>query len=311
MKPGGLAPILLFVFCRADHARKTLQALAANELASDSDLIVYADAARHEGEKPAVEATRAVVRAAQGFRSVTLVERPANFGLARNIIEGVSDLCARHGRVIVLEDDIVTSPQFLAFMNAALDKYKDDSKVWHVSGWNYPMDTAGLDDAFFLRVMNCWGWATWADRWQYFEKNPGQLVKEFDRKSIAQFDLEGTGVFWSQVLGNLQGRLNTWAIFWYATIFKHQGLCLNPAVSYVENIGFDGTGTHTGTRDSVHSSAVLCTRAATRWPPRVEESALGIDRVRHFYRHAIARPSLPRRVAARLRRLLGLRPPTP
>lgn len=299
-----LAPILLFVFSRVDHTRRTLAALSANTLAGKSDLIVYSDAARNEREEVAVSEVRALLRSVTGFRSVTVVERTSNYGLARNIIEGVTDVCSRFGRVIVLEDDLVTSPGFLVFMNAALERYEADKLVWHVSGWNYPIDPSGLGDAFFLRVMNCWGWATWADRWKYFEKNTDRLIAEFDRKMIRRFDLENSGVFWSQILLNQKGRLNTWAIYWYATIFKNNGLCINPAVSYVDNIGHDGSGTHRSTAEQTYSSS-LNNIFKPHFPVEAIESSVGIQRIMKFYDKL--RPTLPERIrwkcAAIVRRL--------
>ena len=133
-KPSNLAPILLFVFARLDHTKRTIEALAANELALKSDLIIYSDAARSEEEKKSVNQVREFLNSVKGFRSITVVERNKNYGLARNIIEGVTDVCNRYGRVIVLEDDLVTSPHFLSFMNSALDKYETDQRVWHISG---------------------------------------------------------------------------------------------------------------------------------------------------------------------------------
>jgi len=238
------APILLFVFARPNHTQKTLEHLAKNHLANNSDLIIYSDAARNENEIEAVEKVRSIIDATQGFRSVTVVKREVNYGLARNIIEGVSDVIKKYECTIVLEDDLVTSPNFLTFMNEALERYNEEKQVWHISGWNYPIDTEDLGDAFFTRVMNCWGWATWHDRWQHFEKNTEKIIKEFNDKDIYEFDLENSGVFWSQILLNQQKKINTWAIYWYASIFRNNGLCLNPAISYIDNIGHDGSGTH-------------------------------------------------------------------
>lgn len=303
-----LAPILLFVFARPDHTRRTLEYLAANELASQSDLIVYADAARKESEEAAVNEVRSIVKSAQGFGSVTLVERKTNYGLARNIIEGVSEVCNRYGRVIVLEDDLVTSPGFLTFMNAALDRYEDDKQVWHISGWNYPIDPAGLGDAFFLRVMNCWGWATWADRWQHYEKNTDKLIAEFDRDMIRRFDLENSGVFWNQVLQNKQGRINTWAIYWYATIFKQGGLCLNPAISYIDNIGLDGSGTHGSKQRHEHATVALNQKSLLNFPDLISENEAAIRQITHFYQKL--KPSLARRIVGKLSSLsrkMGIR----
>ncbi len=279
--PDSLAPIVLFVHARPEHARRTLEALASNALAAKSDLWIYADGARNEAEAGRVRAVRDIVRQASGFRSVTLVERESNYGLARNIIEGVSEVCERHGRVIVLEDDVVTSRGFLAFMNAALDRYKDEPRVWHVSGWNYPIDPSGLGDAFFWRAMNCWGWATWSDRWRRFRKAPIELIQAWDRASIARFNLGGAHDFWRQVKENATGQRDTWAIFWYASIFENGGLCLNPARSFVRNIGHDGSGENCGRSDAFLAAHLAET--FERFPAEVEESVLAVQRVQAFY----------------------------
>jgi hypothetical protein len=235
------APIVLFAFDRPYHTGRTLYALAANALADQSDLIIYADAARNEVEASLVGNVRTLVHAVSGFRRVTVIERKTNYGLARNIIEGITEVCNHYGRVIVLEDDIITSPDFLTFMNTTLEHYVDESRVWHISGWNYPIDPEGLGDTFFWRVMNCWGWATWADRWKHYEKNPHRLIQTWNPDTIKRFNLDGAHNFWSQVIANQAGKINTWAIFWYATIFAHNGLCLNPTRSFVCNIGHDGS----------------------------------------------------------------------
>ena len=295
------APIVLFVFARPEHTARTIEALAANALADQSDLIVYADGARSDSEAPKVNQVRELVRATKGFRSVVLIERDTNYGLARNIIEGVSDVCKRYGRAIVLEDDIHSSPYFLTFMNAALDRYENDARVWHISGWNYPIDSSGLGDAFFLQVMNCWGWATWNDRWTHFEKNTDKLIAEFERSMIRAFDLNNSGVFWSQVLNNKRKRINTWAIYWYAAIFRHGGLCLNPSVSYVDNIGFDGSGTHGTSNDMVHAVSNLCSNPMPDFPDEVAENVTGKQRVNAYY--DVLKPSLTQRIVGKLRAL--------
>lgn len=289
-----LAPIILFAHARPEHTRRTLGALAENVLAIDSDLWVYADAARSETEVERVRDVRAIAHGAKGFRSVTVVERETNLGLARNIIEGVTAVCNAQGRVIVLEDDIVTGRNFLSFMNAALDRYADEPRVWHVSGWNYPIDPADLGDAFLWRVMNCWGWATWADRWQHFRKEPAHLVEAWDKETIARFNLDGAHDFWEQVEANRKGLLNTWAIFWYASIFEHQGLCLNPARSFVHNIGHDGSGENCGY--SVDFSISRLGSGFEGLPASIEESALAVHRVKAFYQ-GMRRPFLQRIVS--------------
>ncbi len=166
--------------------------------------------------------------------------------MANSIIDGVTKIVDEYGKIIVLEDDLVTSPYFLKFMNEALEFYKDEKKVWHISGWNYPIATDGLDDIFLWRLMNCWGWATWSDRWIYFEKNIDKAIHEFSKADIKRFDLDGFEPYWSQVIANKTHVIDSWAVFWYISIFNAGGLCLNPTISFVKNIGLDGSGIHCG-----------------------------------------------------------------
>lgn len=275
------APVVLFLYNRPAHTERVLKALRCNILASKTDLIVFSDGARGGDEKN-VSDVRALLHDIDGFKSVELIERQKNYGLAASIIDGVTQVIERYGKVIVLEDDIVTAPYFLSFMNQALDHYQYNDRIWHISGWNYPIDQDGLGDAFLWRVMNCWGWATWANRWRQFSKEPTRLVLEWGRDKKKRFDLDGSGVFWSQVEANLKGTMNTWAIFWYATIFERDGLCLNPSVSYVENIGHDGTGEHCGSDDNLMIQN-LNTSGAVGLPTKLVESSLAVSRVQSFY----------------------------
>jgi hypothetical protein len=239
-----LAPVILFVYNRPWHTQQTIEALQKNELAKESELFIYSDAPKNDEAMSSVEEVRDYLESVDGFKLVTIIKREENFGLANSIIDGVTDIVNRYGKVIVLEDDLVTSPYFLRFMNKSLEFYKDEKKVWHISGWNYPIDSDGLDDVFLWRVMNCWGWATWDDRWKHYDRDVDKTIKSFSKKDIKAFNLEGVFNFWYQVVANKNGAINTWAIFWYATIFKKGGLCLNPTKTFVSNIGHDGSGEH-------------------------------------------------------------------
>jgi len=277
-----LAPVVFFVYNRPAHARRTIEALRNNPLAEKTDLIVYSDGAKCCESSIGVQAVREYVREIEGFNTVTVIERDTNWGLAANIIDGVTDVVNKYGKVIVMEDDIVTSPGYLRFMNNALQFYEQENKVWHISGWNYPIAIEGLEDVFFWRVMNCWGWATWVDRWKYFEKDPEQLLLKWTCEEKYRFDLDGSGVFWSQVEANAQGNINTWAVFWYATIFEYNGLCLNPALSYVDNIGHDGSGTNCGNSGPT-LLAELNDRVEVKLTDRIVESVLAVDRIKSYY----------------------------
>jgi hypothetical protein len=288
-------PIVFFAHSRPEHTHSALEALASNAMADQSDIIVFADGPRNEFEAGKVRTVREIVHAVRGFKSVRVVERECNYGLARNIIEGVTSVCASYGRAIVVEDDIVTCPQFLEFMNKALTRYAEEPRVWHISGWNYPIDPEGIDDAFFWRVMNCWGWATWSDRWKHFQKDPQRLIDSWSRKKISSFNLDGAHDFWGQVKANHSGVINTWAIFWYATIFEHDGLCLNPSRSLVRNIGHDNSGEHCGASEEFSSEPALANGELIL--PDIDESTMesepAVQRIKAFYRQ-ISKPLLKR-----------------
>jgi len=297
---GGRAPVALFIYNRPEHTRRTVEALLRANGAPQTDLIVYSDGPREANDFDRVDAARTVVRAASGFRSVTVRERGYNLGIARNIAEGVSDAIARHGRLIVVEDDVLPASGFLDYMNSALDRYQGDARVWHISGWNYPIDPTGLPPYFFWQVMNCWGWATWADRWAHYRRDPERLLRQWSANQRRAFDLEGAHDFFSQIEDNAAGRLTTWAIFWYATIFEHDGLCLNPSVSFVQNIGFDGTGEHC---DAVEAQPLdLATCFSGGLPNEVAANGEAIARIRAH----LQRP-LYRRLIGRALRRAGLR----
>ncbi|MEZ8257956.1 glycosyltransferase [Vibrio cyclitrophicus] len=276
------SPIVLFVYSRLEHTKRTVDNLRKNELAKLSELIVFSDGAKNENDKHEVFEVREYLKNINGFKNVAIIERKVNLGLAKNIQLGVSDVVNKYGKVIVLEDDIVTSPRFLEFMNSSLDYYKDYDKVWHISGWNYPIDTIGLNDTFLWRGMNCWGWATWKDKWDKFEKNPSRLIVEWDKDKISRFNVDGSFPFWKQVESNISGKIDTWAIFWYSTIFEHEGLCLNPTSSLVNNIGLDGSGENCSKSTETLSSFTPLDRALTLGSEKIEENKIALERIKKY-----------------------------
>ncbi len=298
-KESGYAPIVLFVYNRLEHTKKTIEALKKNELASKSMLFIYSDAEKDDSEKTSVGEVRNFVKSIKGFKTLTVIERDKNFGLADSIIKGVTEVVTRFGNVIVIEDDIVTSPYFLKFMNEALEFYKDQKKVWHISGWNYPIDSSKLDNVFLWRFMNCWGWATWSDRWQYFEKNVNKTINEFSKKEIKYLNLDNYENTWSQVIANKENKINTWAIFWYTTIIKHNGLCLNPSHSLVINIGNDGSGEH----DSADYFLTTLSKASKfSFTSEIRENFLAVNEIKSFYKSM--KKSIPVRIIDKVKRIV-------
>lgn len=295
-----LAPIALFVYNRLTHTRQTIEALQKNMLAIESDLIIFSDAAKSEAQVEAVGKVRQYIHQIGGFKSVTIIERKVNYGLAKSIIEGVTSIVNKFGRIIVLEDDLVVSPYFLRFMNDALDFYQNEEKVMHISGYMFPIDNESLPETFFLRTSSCWGWATWDRAWKHFSKEPKKLLKEFSEETVSRFNMDGAYNFWTQVEQNENGLINTWAVFWYASIFQVSGLCLHPAFSMVNNIGHDGTGENC--REGGDFSTTLARNSIKYFEKNITESALAHARTKEFF--LAIRPSFFYRVFASIRRRL-------
>ena len=240
-------PITLFTYARPDHTQRTVEALLRNPGVSEHDLIVYSDASRTSDKAQAVATVQEYLQTITGFRSVTIRPRSHNYGLARSIIEGVTEVLAIYERIIVLEDDMVTSPYFLSYMNEALDRFADDERVISVHGYVYPVQQA-LPEAFFLRGADCWGWATWRRGWALFNADGQALLDELKRRNLIKaFDFNG-GYGYSKMLeSQIKGTNDSWAIRWYASAFLSDKLTLYPGRSLVHNIGNDNSGTHCGT----------------------------------------------------------------
>lgn len=243
---GDLAPVALFAFRRPDHLTRTLASLAENPLASRTDVVVFSDGPRDDADRAAVDATRSVVDAATGFASVRRVDREANAGLSRNVIAGVTQMLGEHERLIVLEDDMVVSPDFLAYQNAGLDLYADDPSVASIHAYIYATRTA-LPDLFFLRGADCWGWATWRRAWAMFDPDGAALLARIENEGLTEaFDLDGSYPYTQMLRDQIAGVNDSWAVRWYASAFLAGALTLYPGRSLVTNIGLDGSGTHAG-----------------------------------------------------------------
>lgn len=240
------APILLFVYNRPEHVRQSIASLLRNELAAQSQLFIYSDAAKNAENEAAVEETRQFIRTIDGFASVTIIERQDNWGLARNIINGVTTQVNRFGRVIVLEDDLIVAPYFLQFMNDALETYKDEPRVGHIQACDFTQD-ATLPDTFLIKFTGSWGWGTWARAWQLFNPDGKELLRQLEGLRLTRtFDFDNNYPFTRMLRRQIEGKNNSWAIRWNASLFLQNVLSLNVGRSLVRNIGFDGSGTNCG-----------------------------------------------------------------
>jgi GT2 family glycosyltransferase len=237
-----LAPVVLFVYNRPVHTRKTVESLLVNREAEHSDLLIFSDAPQNSADDENVGLVRNYIKKVSGFKSITIKEQTQNQGLAKSIIGGITEVINKFGKVIALEDDIETSPYFLKFMNDALNVYENEKKVWIVSGYNYPMTSKNLPETFFIKFAPSWGWATWIDRWEKYERNTDELLMAFTPKMKKTFNIGKGNYCFGQLEANKAGKMDTWLVYWYAKMFLSNGLCLFPRNSYAKNIGIDGTG---------------------------------------------------------------------
>jgi hypothetical protein len=279
-----LAPIAVFAYIRPQHLARLLESLAQNPESGQSSVYVFSDGAKGTGDEAHVRETREVVRRFTGLPMLELVERPQNLGLAASIIDGVTRLVREHGRVIVLEDDLVLSRTFLAYMNAALEHYKDESRVFHVSGYMAPLDLETQADAIFLPYINSHGWGTWARAWNAFDASASGAAELLAKRAARKkFDLDGTYTFSRMLQAHLAKKNNSWAIRWYLSVFRQNGLALYPRVSLTENRGFGDFATHTVGPIPLHASASAHDVLLQNFPP-VEVDEQSFARLRQLYR---------------------------
>ena len=241
-----LSPIVLFVYNRPRHTQQTIEALQKNELASESDLIIYSDEAKTANEQENVDKVRLYIEQIDTFNKITIIKREKNWGLAKNIIDGVTKVVDQYGKIIVLEDDLLTSPYFLKYMNEALDFYKDEEKVMSISGFSYLLKIPknyNKDVFIFYRACS-WGWAIWKNEWNVIDFNIRKNHEIFKNESLQnKFNRGGDDLF-DMLEMQMEGIINSWGIRFTLSHSLHNKYALFPSKSLVQNIGHDGSGVH-------------------------------------------------------------------
>lgn len=310
-------PIALFTYNRPEHVERVLETLARAARLDECHLYIYCDGPRQAEHTDAVKASRSVVRDwASGRPSqVEVIERTENWGLARSVVGGVTDLCAEYGRVIVLEDDLALSPDFLDYMLQALDRYEYETRVYQISGYMYPIELPSQPDAFFMPLTTTWGWATWKRGWQIFDWDISESHKKLRIPELRQrFNLDDNYPYAEMLEQRLANQVDSWGILYWWAVFQAGGLVLHPRRSLVWNSGFDGSGVNCE-RESDFGRGSLREFASPRlsqpivWPEEIESNQSAFEKVKSFLgtqnqiqnRSLLAR--LRRKVAHRLSRL--------
>jgi len=272
-----LSPIALFTYKRPEHTRVTLESLIGNRGFEDSQLYVFSDGPRTKSDAEAVRETREVIRSYK-LRNVEVIESEGNLGLASSIIGGVTKLCAQHARVIVVEDDLLLSPWFLTYMNEGLNRYEGEPRVMQISGHTLANYEDHPELAFLLPLTTTWGWATWKRAWQHFDSSASGVARlRADGELRRKFDLDGVYPYYEILSRQLAGRLDSWGIRWYLSVFMLEGLTLYPGKALVQNIGFDGSGENCSRMSRMGELAAPVQTRISEFPDRIQadEKAFG------------------------------------
>lgn len=277
------APIVLFVYNRPDHVRNVIWSLVQNELAVKSEIFIYSDAAKGKEDEKYVQEVRNYINSINGFSKVHVIEREKNWGLARNIIDGVGNLISKYGKIIVLEDDLILSPYFLQFMNDALCVYENEDKVAHIHGCEFFNDTT-LPYTFLIKWAGSWGWGTWEKSWRLFNEDGNLLLEELKNRRLTKtFDFNNAYGYTRMLQKQVEGKNNSWAIRWNASLFLKDKLSLNAGKSLVRNVGFDGSGTHCGD-DNLYDSSLFMNRLQVNKIEPLNEDLYARKIIEDYYR---------------------------
>ena len=296
------APIVLFVYNRPQHTQLTLEKLTKNILASSSDLFIFSDGPRTEVDRDRVNEVRAIVSKVHGFARVTIVNRDHNMGLTQNIITGISDIINRYGTAIVVEDDIVTSPYFLDYMNDGLNTYQQNPSIFSISGYGPPIPIRATytEPVYWAPRSPSWGWATWADRWDRVDWAASTFATFISNRRDRHAFNRGGNDLTDLLTQQVEGRINSWDICWCYAHYTNNAGCIYPIVSKVRNSGTDGSGTHY-TSTSTKYDVVVDKLPPKSFPPTIDVDPIILRQFKAFYDVSI-RDRLKRVIVRILRR---------
>ncbi|MFA5059051.1 MAG: glycosyltransferase family 2 protein [Candidatus Omnitrophota bacterium] len=265
-----ISPIAFFAYNRPEHTQKSLESLAENKEFKESDLYVFIDGPKGKDDRENIERVKSIIYSRPWCKNLFVQENTEHKGCARQVIEGVSHLFQKSEQVIILEDDIVVSPHFLSYMNAALEKYASEQKVMSVTGYLYPIKKINTDSGF-MRLFSSWGWGTWKRAWKLFQSDAGQLLERLSNQKMRhEFNCQGSFNYYRMLSRQTRGEIDSWAIRFYASIFLEGGLTLYPAQALVKNIGFDNSGTNTYKNKRYNTT--LRDLPVENFPEMIEES---------------------------------------
>jgi hypothetical protein len=302
-----LAPVVLFVYNRAGCTLKTLEHLKKNVFADESRLFIYSDGPGSdatEDDLRKIKEVREVIRREQWCSEVHIIESPVNKGLADSIIQGVTEIVNRYDKVIVLEDDLLTSVHFLEYMNTGLNFYGFQPRVFQIVGYTAPVRSKFKNESFFLPLSSTLGWGTWARAWSFFEKSPVDFVRLKTDKTLRKaFDLDNSYPYSDMLISQMESNVDSWGIRWWWTVFKQNGLSLFPDRSLISHIGFDSDATHTKDLIPDFNKYWDNKYSISKYPENIEVNSQFYSRIKSFYKRRLRR-SLLQKIKNRVNKLI-------
>lgn len=278
-----LAPIALFCFNRPSHLKKTINNLKKNYLSKNSRIYIFSDAAKNNNDLLKVDQVRSIIKNLEGFKEKKLIFRNKNYGLAKNIVDGLNFIFNREEKIIVLEDDLITSKYFLKYMNTYLNIYLNNKNIASIHGYIYPINKTNLNDNFFIRGADCWGWGTWRRAWVKYQGDTKKLLMELKKTNqIRQFNFNNSKNYYRMLKKNLYTSNKSWAVQWYASAFLSNMLTLYPKYTYIKNIGLDGSGENTKINYNLNTRFNKNYKVSKI--NRIEESNIGRKKLEEYFR---------------------------
>jgi|SaaInlStandDraft_1057018.scaffolds.fasta_scaffold26091_2 hypothetical protein len=279
-------PIVIFGYNRPSHFERTLNSIFNNKEASDTEAFIFIDGVSNETDELNNQKVISIASRELKFRKTTVHIREENIGCKRNIIDGVSEVFSVHKQAIIIEDDLILGKNFLNYMNNALSFYKQKEDIWHVNGYCHPQIIHNKKNASISRLVQPWGWGTWNDRWEKFIQEKGfekNIISTLNKKLRDEFNFYDLAPYWESALKLDQLNENSiWDAYWYQTIFLNKGFTVFPQVSHVQNIGFDGSGLHSGKSKMFDSK--INTAKTINFPEKLKESKIYKFNTYMFYK---------------------------
>jgi len=279
------APIAVFAYNRLDSLQQTISSLKNCHLADECEVHVFSDGFKGEKDREDVLKVRDYIKTINGFSSLHFHFSEVNKGLANSIISGASEVIGASRKIIVLEDDLIVSRNFLLYMNQALNKYKNNPQVFSISGYSIPVTAPKnySSDIYFFPRASSWGWATWSDRWE----NVDWEAREYEnfkknRQQIKRFNRGGSDMF-KMLTRQMNGEINSWAIRWCFHQFRIGAYTAYPVLSKVINIGFTDQATHSNVFNRYKTELDDGARTSFNFPERISFDESFIRQFQSFY----------------------------